>query len=221
MRKILLTILILLLVAGLALTAFGCKTGALWRTQTNDTRGNQADVSKTNPTEKYIVYAALNSAGNLIARPAEGEPEATAAYAVVGYTGLIPDLVIPAQYAGKNVTKVLVAAPSYANYYCFRNVDANGDPIPYTLQDARFTNDELALLLNSIEFGSNVAFVGAGVCGGLINLTAVSFKNPSAVTLAASAFVSCVSLTSVSFACASGSVTLNGNFAGLTPTYAS
>ena len=217
MKKIFLIVLTILLIAGLSLSLFSCKTSALWRGQGNDTRDNNADVAEGNGSEKYIVYAALNSSGNLITRPQSGDPEATAEYAVVGYTGLVAELMIPSQYNGKNVTKVLVATP-YDNYYCYRDVAANGAPIDYTGDDARLANNTV---ITSMVLGSNVSFVGAGVCVGMTNLTTLSFKRASSVTVGANAFAACSALRTVSFACASADATLNGNFSGLTITYAS
>ena len=215
MKKYLITILLLIITCTLVFSA--CTTSAAWQNQNSETKGSDVIVSASNGSEKYIVFAALNSAGNLIVRPAVGDPEATSTYAVVGYTGLVSELVIPAQYAGKNVTKVLVA-PAGNDYLLYRDVTALGAPVSYTGDDARLQNNPV---VTSIVFGTNVSFVGAGVCAGMTNLKKVSFARASGVTLGTSAFEVCTSLNEVVFACASGSATLNGNFSGLTPTYLS
>ena len=179
MRKTLKFILLTVLILALTVTLFSCRTSAYWQAQSNETQKQNANTQKTNGSEKYIVYAALNSSGNLITRPAEGEPEATAAYAVVGYTGLVAELVIPATYNSLNVTKVLVATP-YSDYYCYR------DGAAYTGDDARLANQTV---VTSITFGSNVTFVGAGVCAGMVNLTAVHFEHAQAGITHTNAFL--------------------------------
>ena len=179
MRKTLKLVLLTILILALTLTFFSCRTSAYWQKQSNETQKQNANTQKTNGSEKYIVYAALNSSGNLITRPAEGEPEATAAYAVVGYTGLVAELVIPATYNSLNVTKVLVATP-YSDYYCYR------DGAAYTGDDARLANQTV---VTSITFGSNVTFVGAGVCAGMVNLTTVHFEHAQAGITHTNAFL--------------------------------
>jgi len=179
MRKTLKFVLLTILILALTLTFFSCRTSAYWQKQSNETQKQNANTQKTNGSEKYIVYAALNSSGNLITHPAEGEPEATAAYAVVGYTGLVAELVIPATYNSLNVTKVLVATP-YSDYYCYR------DGAAYTGDDARLANQTV---VTSITFGSNVTFVGAGVCAGMVNLTTVHFEHVQAGITHTNAFL--------------------------------
>ena len=179
MRKTLKLVLLTILILALTLTFFSCRTSAYWQKQSNETQKQNANTQKTNGSEKYIVYAALNSSGNLITHPAEGEPEATAAYAVVGYTGLVAELVIPATYNSLNVTKVLVATP-YSDYYCYR------DGAAYTGDDARLANQTV---VTSITFGSNVTYVGAGVCAGMVNLTTVHFEHAQAGITHTNAFL--------------------------------
>ncbi len=188
MKKAVKFILLTVLILALTLTLFSCRTSAYWQEQSDETQKQNANTQKANGSEKYVVYAALNASGNLITRPAQGEPEATAAYAVVGYTGLVAELVIPATYNGLNVTKVLVATP-YSDYYCFR------DGAAYTGDDARLANQTV---VTKLTFGSNVTFVGAGVCAGMVNLTEVAFTSSGAVSLGDRAFSACTSLRTVS-----------------------
>ena len=177
-------------------TLFSCTTTAKWQDQYSDTdSGKNVSVDPVNPSAKYIVFAALNSAGNLITRPAEGEPEATTAYAVVGYTGLVAELVVPSTYNSLPVTKVLVASP-YSDYYCYR------DGAAYTGNDARLANQTV---VTSIVFGSNVARIGEGVCNSMINLASVTFSR--SVTLEDYAFLNCGALASVGGTYAWGSAT--------------
>lgn len=188
MKKILCLILSVLLVVGLSLTFLSCNgTAAYWQEQTRQTSDEDAQISTVNGSEKYIVYAGLNAGGDLIT---SGIP---AAYAVVGYTGLVAELTIPETYGGKYVTKVLVA-PVDAGFPLYRDVDSVGVPVAYTGDDARLANQTI---VTSIVFGSRVTTLGAGVCAGMVNLTKVTFTAASPVALGNAAFSACVALTSV------------------------
>ena len=141
-------------------------------------------------------FAALNASGNLITRPAEGEPEATASYAVVGYTGLVAELMIPAQYNGKNVVKVLHLSSRNDNGVVKYPADyvLSSNDSSYTGEYAALRNNEV---VTSIVFGSYVAYVDAGACAGMTKLTSVKFECSSAVALGNAAFSACTALTSV------------------------
>ena len=179
MKKILSIALLILLVLSLTLALFSCRTSAIWQRQGDDTQQIDVDTQKVNGSEKYIVYAALNEDGDLITHPEEGDPDETAAYAVVGYTGVVAELVIPATYDSLPVTKVLIASP-YSSYYCYRNGAA------YAGDDARLANNPV---VTSIVFGSNVTFVGAGVCAEMRNLTSVHFDHVEAGVTYTGAFL--------------------------------
>ena len=178
MKRVFKILFAAVLTASIAVLCFACGTTAIWQERKSDTDGIQADTQEVNGSAKYIVYAALNASGDLITHPAEGEPEATTAYAVVGYTGLVSELVIPAQYNGKSVTKVMIAYP-YSDYYCYR------DGAAYLGDDARLQNNPV---VTSIVFGENVIFVGAGVCSGMTHLTAVHFEHVQTGVTATNAF---------------------------------
>ena len=175
MRKSFRLVVLVLMILTLTLGLFACRTSAYWQKQSEDTQGEEADIQKTNGSEKSIVYAALDSTGDLI--PA-GSATATAAYAVVGYTGTDAELVIPATYDSLPITKVLIASP-YSDYKCYQNGSA------YTGDDARLSNKTE---VTSITFGSNVVFVGAGVCAGMTNLTSVHFEHVQAGVTHTNAF---------------------------------
>lgn len=207
--------LLILLIAALVLALFACGTTAYWQEQDADTRDIDTDIADVNGSAKDIVYVALDSSGTEITA---GSDTVAAAYGVVGYTGSVAELVIPSTYrddairaADLPVTKVLFVS-SYAAYKCSQ------DGASYSGSDARLRNNPI---VTSIVFGSSLNNVLAGTCFGMTNLKAVTFKNTTSVTVGQSAFDGCFALESVSFACPSGSVTLNGNFSGLTPTYAS
>ena len=189
--------ILILLIAALSLSLFSCKTGAVWQRKGEDTQDIETDVAEVNGSEKYIVFAALSSTGAPIA--ATDDSTVAAAYAVVGYTGLVAELVIPARYTDTTiytaasgddhslpVTQVLVV-PQYSSYKC------SMDGAAYSGNDARLANNTV---VKSIVFGSNVASVGAGVCAAMINLEKVEFKK-SGVALGDHAFTYCTRLATV------------------------
>ena len=211
MKKTIRLILSVLLIVGLALTVVSCRSAAYWQEQDRETTGEQVKIDTVNGSEKYIVYAALDAEGHLIAAT-DDETEA-AAYAVVGYTGLVAELTVPATYTDTAiyeaeegddhslpVTKVLVASP-YSSYKVSRNGAA------YTGDDARLTNNTV---VKNILFGSNVSFVGGGVCAGMVNLQKLVFNCETAVTLGVNSFAATPSLTRVEFACAMENVSRTG-----------
>jgi len=183
-----------------------CATAARWQDQYNDTSDKDISTLPMDPSSKYIVYAGLNDSGTDGQLISSGTPEA---YAVVGYTGGVAELVIPATYGGLPVTKVL-AVPADGSYPLYRDLDSNGAPALYTNDDARLQNQTV---VTSIIFGSNVRKVGAGVCAGMVNLKTLSFTSMTSVTIDVHAFDACPSLTEVRFK--ASSAVLNGNFSSL------
>lgn len=175
MKKVSITIILIALVLCLSIFS-SCVTTAKWQNQYTETNERDVNTGEANPSAKYIVYAALDESGNLIA---SGSATETAAYAVVGYTGLVAELTIPAEYDDKPVTKVLVVTP-YASYKCYM------DGAAYTGDDARLANQTV---VKSIVFGANVSFVGAGVCAEMINLTSVRFVKAQADVTHTNAFL--------------------------------
>ena len=184
MKRAIKILLVTVLIAAIAILCFSCGTTAIWQEKKNDTDGIQADTQKVNGSAKYIVYVALDAGGNYVVK---NSGTAVASYAVIGYTGLVAELVIPAQYQNKNVVKVIVL-PDYTSYECLM------DGVAYTGNDARLANNTV---VKSIEFGSNITSLGAGVCMGMEHLTAVTFTSSSAVVLGDAAFSACHSLTTV------------------------
>ena len=184
MKKKIVSIVSVLLILALTVTFFACKTSADWAEQKNESKNSNANIGETNGSEKYIVYAALDEEGALIPADSSSEIEA---YAVVGYTGLVSELVVPDEYAGAVVTKVL-AVSSYSSYKCFM------DGAPYSGEDARLQNN---VVITSIRFGAHVTYVGAAVCAGMTSLASVYFDHVEAgVTIGANAFAACPLLTS-------------------------
>ena len=167
MKNIFKIVILIALIAALSLALLSCGTTAYWREQGDDTQDIETDVVEVNGSEKYIVYVALDSSGAYIVKNAG---TTVASYAVIGYTGLVAELVIPSQYQGKNVTRVIVL-PDYTSYEC------SMDGVAYTGDDPRLANNPV---VTSIVFGSNVVSVGAGVCAGMVNLDTVRFENANA-----------------------------------------
>ena len=184
MKRFVSVFLPLILVVALSLAFSACATSAIWVKQTDDSSEKEAPISEVNGSAKYIVYVALDQSGNYIEKNASTTVDS---YAVIGYTGLVAELVIPAQYQGKNVTRVIVL-PDYTSYEC------SMDGAAYTGDDPRLANNPV---VTSIVFGSNVVSVGAGVCAGMVNLNTVRFTASSAVTLGHAAFSACNALETV------------------------
>lgn len=217
MKRMICLILSVLLIVALAFAVTACKpTVAYWNEQTQESSGEDAQIAPVNGSAKYVVYAALDEDGALIAA-SDNETEA-AAYAVVGYTGLVPELKIPDTYTDTAiyeaaegddhslpVTKVLIATP-HASYKCSMN------GATYSGDDPRLQNNTV---VTSIAFGENVTYVGAGVCMGMTNLVTLTFASTTVVELGSSAFAATPALFDVSFDCQQEDVTLNGNFASI------
>lgn len=205
MKRTIKLIISIALIVLLVCLLFSCKTRANWTEQRADDSSTDANIETVNGSEKYIVFAALkNKEGGgyeLIASSDTGS--AATAYAVVGYTGLVAELVIPDRYTDTSiyddpesdddslpVTEVLVATP-YASYKC----SMNGASYPAAYDDARLANNTV---VKSIVFGSEIIKVGAGVCTTMVNLESISFKSNSEVGLGDYAFAYCVKLQTVS-----------------------
>ena len=202
MKKSLIAVLVLITLCALALAAC-VPTVASWTNQNTDTGTIDANVTKVNGSEKYIVYAALKTVNNqYVLKGSADSGVATTAYAVVGYTGLVAELVIPAQYAGQPIVQVLTLSSReddngisrYGSDYMLYSNNAS-----YTGQYAALRNNDV---VTSIVFGTNVAFIEGGACAGMTKLTSVTFtfveSNVSSdVSLGNAAFGACAALTSV------------------------
>ena len=197
MKKSRIAVLSILLI--LCLLAFSsCTTTARWQNKYNDTNGENVDTIANNPSAKYIVYAALNASGEFIPASGEGSSAAVAAYAVVGYTGLVAELTIPSTYVGTNidasahnVTQVAVCDSNGTGYAAYK-LSMNG---------AAYTGNYNSLVNNtvvtSIVFGTNVTKVAAGACAGMTNLKSITFEASGNVVLGDSAFAATPSLVTV------------------------
>ena len=213
MKKIRMICALLLLLSLFTVALCACRTSANWRNQYNDTDQSSIDTVKANGSEKYIVYAALKTVQNELEEDEYAFMNSTdvsndvtpTAYAVVGYTGLVAELVIPASYNDKPVKQVMVCSSreveGVSKYAADYVLSQNGSD--YTGQYSTLANNTI---VTSIVFGENVEYIGAGVCHSMINLTTVTLTNAN-VALGGYAFGNCVSLATVSLTAVNGTYT--------------
>ena len=193
--------IVIVMIATLLLLCVGvlssCTTTATWQDQYSDTNSPLNVASDAaNPSAKYIVYAALKTVnGEYVLKTSADSEVTTTAYAVVGYTGLVAELVIPEKYDNKDVVSVLACSSvEVAGVSKYGDYELYMDGAAYTGQYAPLVNNPV---VTSITFGTKVVKVGAGVCAGMVNLTKVTFTASTAVKLGHAAFSACNSLTTV------------------------
>ena len=140
-------------------------TYAVWVRQVNATQELNVPVDTYNPSEKYIIFHGINNAGELVDSSPTG-------YAVVGYDGLVAELIIPDEHNSLPVKKICV------------------DP---DQQLKRLTNNDI---ITSIRIPANVTTISAGACQAMDHLTTVIFEGTTpAVTIGDYAFANCPNLT--------------------------
>ena len=200
MKKRIIAVVSVLLILAFVCSFFGCGTRANWAAQKSDTKMNELNLREANGSEKYIVFAAMtmktvgdDQVEELIA--AGDHSSEVSSYAVVGYTGLVAELIIPDEFAptggeAKPVMKVLAVDP-YSDYKCYRN------GVSYTGEDARLQNNTV---VTTLSFGSNMTYVGSGVCAGMTNLYDVIFtRSGDSVEIGAYAFSGCPNLSRLTY----------------------
>lgn len=94
-------IVLIVVIVVLSALAVGGIAYAIWTRVSDDSEEFNLPIDPYNPSEKYIVFQGLDSDGNLL----ESDENAVA-YAVVGYTGLVAEVVIPASHNDKPVVKI-------------------------------------------------------------------------------------------------------------------
>lgn len=188
--------ILLLLISALTLALLSCGTTAYWQRQGEDTQDIETDVATVNGSAKHIVYAALKTVnGDYVLKTGADSEVTTTAYAVVGYTGLVAELVIPEKYDNKDVVSVLAcSSEEVAGVSKYGDYELYMDGAAYTGQYAPLVNNSV---VTSITFGTKVVKVGAGVCAGMVNLAKVTFTASTAVKLGHAAFSACNALTTV------------------------
>ena len=167
-KTITLIISVILIAVSLAI-AVTAITYAVWVRQVNATEELDMPVDEYNPSLKYIIFHGINNSGALV----DSSPTA---YAVVGYDGLVAELIIPPTYNGRPVTKIC----------------ADPDNI-----DKRLAENPI---ITSIRIPTSVTSIATGACQSMPILEKVIFEvNSEGVTPAISvgdfAFAHCPYLT--------------------------
>ena len=145
--------------------ALAVTTYAIWERQSEDFIEVQIPTDDFNPSEKYIVYKGLDSAGNFSADDAS-----IVSYAVVGYSGIIEELVIPETYNSKPVTKISVSS----------------DQINVALASNQ--------IVTSIVIPASVTQIDQGVCANMLRLRSVKILGTEGIIIQDLAFAGCVEL---------------------------
>ncbi len=160
---------LVVIMASVAALAIGGATYAIWTTTSTATIDLDIPVDEYNPSEKYIVFKGLDSSGNLT--DVQGS---TVAYAVVGYDGLVAELIIPSTHNSLNVTKICIdsTAQNFAKRLAGNSI------------------------ITSIYIPSTVTIIGNGACSDMALLESVTFEDGnSGVTMGSFAFGGCINLS--------------------------
>ena len=165
-KALLISIIAICVTATLALAV---TTYALWEKQSEDFIEVQIPTDEFNPSAKYIVYKGLDENGAFTE-----DDVSIVSYAVVGYSGIVEELVIPAEYNGKAVTKISSSSDS--------TVALAGNQI-----------------VTSIVIPSSVTQIDQGVCVNMLRLKSVKILGTEGIVIQDLAFAGCVELTE--FAC--------------------
>ena len=162
-KALLISIIAICVTATLALAV---TTYALWEKQSEDFIEVQIPTDEFNPSAKYIVYKGVDANG------AFTEDEASiVSYAVVGYSGIVEELVIPAEYNGKAVTKI----------------SSSSDQTTVALAGNQ--------IVTSIVIPSSVTQIDQGVCVNMLRLKSVKILGTEGIVIQDLAFAGCVELT--------------------------
>lgn len=171
-KKINLTLVItvILIIAALAVVVTSI-TYAIWTTVSTATAEINVPVDDYNPSLKYIVFRGLDENGDFTDTDNEIEE-----YAVVGYTGLVAELMIPSTYNSKAVTTICI--DSGASNYSKRLAE---NPI-----------------ITSMLIPGSVTNITAGSCKNMSLLKSVTIEGDASITIGELAFAGCYNLTTFS-----------------------
>lgn len=164
-KKAALLISIVLLTVILILSATAI-TYAVWTTIATANEELEVPVDEYNPSEKYIVWRGIDNSGAFSASPT--------AYAVVGYDGLVAELIIPPTHNSLPVTKICTDETNFSKRL-------NGNDI-----------------ITSISIPSSVTSIASGACANMSRLQSVTIDGTSALTIGDLAFANCPVLTTFS-----------------------
>ena len=143
--------------------AVTASTYAVWQMQAETSVDLEAPVAEFNPSEKYLVFYGLNADGFF------SETDIVS-YAVVGYTGLVAEVTVPAEHNGLPVTAI-ATHPDHAQI--------------------RFAESPV---ITSMYIPSTVVKISAGACRNMPYLKEVIFYGDSEIILENYAFAFCGSL---------------------------
>ena len=141
-------------------------TYAVWTTTATASADLEVPVDEYNPSEKYIVWRGIDNGGNFSATPTS--------YAVVGYDGLVAELIIPSSHNDLPVTMICVDESNYSKRLA-------GNPI-----------------VTSMVIPESVTSIKAGACKDMSLLSSVVIQGNAEIEIGDLAFANCPLLTSFS-----------------------
>lgn len=166
-KKLSFLIVSLLLAVALIISTVGI-TYAIWKEKSSASKVIEAPIVDFNPSAKHIIYKGINADGSFT-----DVNENIAGYAVVGYNGLISELIIPASYKNKPVTRIC--------------------------PDSSVGQDQLTAshVITSIIIPHSVVFIAEFAMSGMPNLVSVVIKgnvNSAEIAIGDYAFAQCHNL---------------------------
>lgn len=145
-------------------------TYAVWKENPLAEQTVEIPTDDFNPSEKYLIFRALDDNGLFT----DGEAYS---YAVVGYTGLVAEVVIPSLHNNKSVTKICTDAE-------VGNKRLRGNPV-----------------ITSLTIPDSVTEISAGACADmplLAKVTILATEDDVPITIGSLAFANCPLLTDFS-----------------------
>lgn len=143
-------------------------TYAVWTELASDSSETHLPIDEYNPSEKYIVWRALDENGDF----ADVTGLNASSYAVVGYSGLVAEVVIPSVHEGLAVTAICVS--NIGGDYDYR-LNGNG-------------------IITSITVPETVVKIADGACANMSNLSEVTLLGTGDITIGDLAFAVCPNL---------------------------
>lgn len=160
-RTLVISVILVCVTVALALSV---ATYAIWQEQATDYEEIQIPTDDFNPSAKYIIYQGLDANGNFI-------DESPLSYAVVGYSGIITELIIPDTYNGLPVTRISCSTTQ--------------------------TNTNLAgnNIITSLVVPASVTKIDQGIFANAVKLKTVTILGEGEIIIEPFAFAGCVELT--------------------------
>ena len=160
-RTLVISVILVCVTVALALSV---ATYAIWQEQATDYEEIQIPTDDFNPSAKYIIYQGLDANGNFI----DASP---LSYAVVGYSGIVSELIIPDTYNGLPVTRISCSTTQ--------------------------TNTNLAgnNIITSLVVPASVTKIDQGIFANAVKLKTVTILGEGEIIIEPFAFAGCVELT--------------------------